>query len=112
MGERGLRLSPVALPFGPFIAMSLGNFQLEHYAEAANAARRAIQANPGFTACHVLFAAALAKSGRIDQAKAAAANVLALQPSFTVGVFCAGFGIPPPLATPLSEALHDAGLPD
>jgi hypothetical protein len=60
----------------------------------------------------VLFAAALAKSGRIDQAKAAAANVLALQPSFTVGVFCAGFGIPPPLATPLSEALHDAGLPD
>jgi len=111
-GERGLRLSPVDLPVGPFIAISLGNFQLEHYAEAANAARRAIQANPSFTACHVLFAAALAKSGRIDQAKAAAANVLALQPSFTVGVFCAGFGIPPPLATPLSEALHDAGLPD
>jgi adenylate cyclase len=111
-GERGLRLSPVDLPFGPFIAISLGNFQLQHYTEAANAARRAIQANPGFTACHVLFAAALAKSGRIDQAKAAAANVLALQPSFTVGGFCAGFGIPPPLATPLSEALHDAGLPD
>ena len=58
-GERGLRLSPVDLPVGPFIAISLGNFQLEHYAEAANAARRAIQANPGFTVCHVLFAAAL-----------------------------------------------------
>ena len=62
-GERGSRLSPVDLPFGPFIAISLGNFQLQHYTEAANAARRAIQANPGFTACHVLFAAALAKSG-------------------------------------------------
>jgi len=112
-GERALRLSPIdPLAFGYFIPMSLGNFQLEHYAEAANAARRAIQANPGFTACHVLFAAALAKSGRIDEARAAAASVLALQPSFTVCGFCAGFGIPPPLATPLSEALHVAGLPN
>ena len=112
-GERALRLSPVdPLAFGAFIPMSLGNFQLEHYAEAANAARRAIQANPGFTACHVLFAAALAKSGRIDEARAAAASVLALEPSFTVCGFCAGFGIPPRLATPLSEALHVAGLPN
>jgi hypothetical protein len=32
----------------------------------------------------VLFAAALAKLGRIDEAKAATARALALQPSFTI----------------------------
>jgi adenylate cyclase len=59
----------------------------------------------------VLFAAALAKLGRIDEAKAATARALALQPSFTISNLCSAVGIPPALATPLSEALNEAGAP-
>jgi len=112
-GERGLRLSPFdAMTFAAHIAISVGHFQLEHFAEAADAARRATQANPRFTYTHVAFAAALGKLGKIDEARQAAARVLALEPGFTISRFCASHAMPVSLATPLSEALRAAGLPE
>jgi hypothetical protein len=59
----------------------------------------------------MLLAASLAKIGRADEAKAAAARVLELQPGFRYSKFLAGAGCTPPLAASLSEALHSAGLP-
>jgi adenylate cyclase len=111
-GERGLRLSPYdALTFMPWLGISLAHFQRGRYAEAIDAARRSIQSNPHLSTTHAAFAAALAKSGRIDEARAAIARALALQPKLAIGGMCAAFGIPPSLATPLSEALHTSGLP-
>ena len=111
-GERGLRLSPHdRLAFMAWVGISLGRFQQERYAEAIDAARRAIQSSPGLSTHHVIFTAALAKSGRLDEARAAGTRVLALQPNFTIDGMCAAFGIPRSLATPLSEALEMAGLP-
>ena len=111
-GERGLRLSPHdRLAFMAWFGISLGHFQRERYAAAIDAARRAIQSNPGLSTPHVIFAAALAKSGRIDEARIAVTRVLALQPNLTINGMCAAFGIPRSVAESLSEALQKAGLP-
>jgi adenylate cyclase len=58
-----------------------------------------------------LLAAALAKLGRMEEAKAAAAQVLALQPSFSSAGFCAAIALPPELTEALTTAWREAGLP-
>jgi adenylate cyclase len=81
------------------------------YEEAATAARRAIQSNPGFSLPHTLLAVSLIGLGQVAEAHAAATRVLTLLPNFTIAGFCAGFAIPAALAVPLTEACHTAGLP-
>ena len=112
-GERGQRLSP----FDPFAyagwhGVFAGNFQLGRYEDAANAARKSVQSNPGFSISHMLLAGALAKLGRIDEAKAAAGRALELQPGFRIGEWCAAIDLTPAIAVPLSEALRAAGFPE
>ena len=58
------------------------------------------------------LAAALTKLGRIDEAKAAVARVLALQPAFSIGEWCAALDPAPEIAAPFTEALRAAGLPE
>ena len=60
----------------------------------------------------MMLAAALVKLGRINEAKAAAERVLALQPNFSSSGQCAAVGCVPVLAAPFIEALRAAGLPD
>jgi len=59
---------------------------------------------------HMLLAASLVKSGQLEQGKRAAAQVLALQPSYTFGKHFAAVNCAPALAASLSEALRAAGL--
>jgi adenylate cyclase len=111
--DRAMRLSP----FDPyrataFVASAIGHFQYGQYEEAAAAGRKAIQATPGFSVCHMTLAAPLAKLGRLDDAKAAAARVLELQPAFTISGQLTGVGCVPAVAAPFGEALRAAGLPD
>jgi adenylate cyclase len=111
-GEQAVRLSPFdRLIYAAHHGLAMGHFINRRYEEAANAARRAIQSNPGFSLSHMFLAAALAGLGRVAEAKAAAARVLALQPNFRIGEFCAGLAIPAVLAVPLTEACLTAGLP-
>jgi adenylate cyclase len=111
-GERALRLSPFdRVNYSAYQALALGYFMNRRYQEAANAARRAAQANPGFSIMHMLLAASLAAQDRIAEANAAAARVLALQPNFTIERHCAGFAVPSALAVPLTEGCRAAGLP-
>jgi hypothetical protein len=58
-----------------------------------------------------LLAAALAKLGRANDAKAAAAQALVLQPGFSASGFCAALALPDELAKPLTQAWREAGLP-
>jgi|SRR5215471_14513991 len=83
-----------------------------HYDEAASAARKISQSNPNFSMGYVALAAALAKIGRLDEAKAAASRVIELQPSYTISGMCALTPIDAMLAASLSEALRAAGLPE
>ena len=111
-GQRGLRLSPYdALAFLAWFGISLGHFQLGRFSEAIEEARRSIQSNPHLSTTHAVLAAALAKLGRLDEAREAAARVRALQPTFTITLMSVAYGIPSSLAVPLSEALKAAGLP-
>ena len=110
--ERALRISPFdRLSYIAYQALAIGHFLRGRYDEAAHAARRAIHSNPSLSVSHSLLAAMLAKLGRIDEAKAMAPQVLALDPSFSAARFCAAIGIPIVLAEPLTEAWSAAGLP-
>lgn len=111
-GERALRLSPFdPMRFAALLSVTLGHFQRGEYEEAALAAHKVFQANPFWSLGHVLLAATQARLERLDAARSAAQRVLELQPGFTVSGLCASFDIQPSIATPLTEALIDAGLP-
>ena len=111
--ERGLRLSP----FDPwrataYLALSLGYFHGGRYDNALAAARKCVQASPGFSIAHMMLAAALAKVGLIEEAKPVAAKVLELQAGFRYGRHFAGLAVAPDLAAALSDALQMTGLPE
>ena len=112
-GERGLRLSPFdSWAFAAHGSVMLGHFQHGRYEQAANAAYKAVQSNPGHSINHVLLAASLAKLGQVDAAKAAAARVLELHPTFRYSRQFSGVDCAPALAAPLNEALRVAELPE
>jgi adenylate cyclase len=112
-GEKALRLSPLdPLSWNSWNAVCLGHFQQSQYADAANAIRKGIQCNPNFSIAYMFQAGALAKLGRIDEARTSAARVLALQPGFTIGGWCRALDPVPAIAEPLTEALRAAGLPE
>jgi tetratricopeptide (TPR) repeat protein len=108
-----MRLSP----FDPWAwsachALTLGYFHRGRWEEAAKAAIKAVQLNPGHSISHMLLAAPLVKLGRLEEARAAAVRVLELQPTFRYSRQFAGVNCAPALATALGEALCVAGLPE
>ena len=110
--QRALRISPFdRLNYAAYHALAAANFLRGRYEDAANAARRAVQSIPGMSVPYCHLAAALAKLGRLDEAKKAAAQVLALQPSFSAARFCEAIGFPSALAEALTHAWRDARLP-
>ncbi|WP_434730093.1 winged helix-turn-helix domain-containing tetratricopeptide repeat protein [Rhizobium binae] len=111
-GERALRLSPFdPWAWSAFHALMLGHFHLGHDDEAVKAAYRAVQHNPRHSISHMLLAAALAKLGRLGDARSAAARVLELQPAFRYSMQFSGVDCDPALAASLGAALDIAGLP-
>lgn len=111
--EKGMRLSPFdSWAFAAFDAQALGHFHRGRYEAACHAAYRAVQANPRHSITHVQLAAALARLGRLQEAKAAAARVLELHPTFRYGRQFAGVNCDPALASSLGDALRIAGLPE
>lgn len=111
--ERGMRLSPFdSWAFAAFDAQAMGHFHRGRYEEACRAAYRAVQANPRHSITHVQLAAALAKLGRLHEARTTAARVLELHPTFHYGRQFQGVNCAPALAASLGEALRIAGLPE
>jgi TolB-like protein len=112
-GERGIRLSPFdPWAFAAFHALTLGHFQRGRYEVAADAAYKAVQSNPAFSFSYMLLAAPLAKLGRLEEAKVAAARALELQPALRYSRHFAGVDCAPALAASLSDALRMTGLPE
>jgi TolB-like protein len=110
---RGIRLSPFdPWAFAAYDAQALGHFHLGRYDDAAAAARRSNRANPAHSITYVQLAAALAKLGRLPEARAAAARVLELQPTFRYSRQFSGVNCAPDLAAAMAEALSAAGLPE
>lgn len=112
-GERGLRLSPLD-PWrsSAFLSFAFAKFHRGRFEEATADARKSIQSSPTFSIPYVSLTASLAKLGRLQEAKAAAARVLELQPVFRYKRFLTSVNCEPTLAAALSEALHAVGLPE
>jgi tetratricopeptide (TPR) repeat protein len=111
--ERGMRLSPLdPWAFAAFDAQALGHFHLGRYDKAAHAAYKSVHANPAHSITYVQLAAALAKLGRLEEAKAAAAKVLELHPTFRYSRQFAGVDCAPALTASMGEALRAVGLPE
>jgi len=111
--ERGMRLSPFdPWAFAAFDAQAMSHFLRGRYDEANRAAYRSVQANPAHSITYVQLAATLAKLGRLEEARAAAARVLELHPTFRYSRQFAGVNCAPALAEALGEALRAAGLPE
>jgi tetratricopeptide (TPR) repeat protein len=100
------------LNFLPNCALAIANFHAARYAEAADAARSAIESTPRFSFPHAYLAAALVRLGRGEEAKAVAQRVLALQPTFTVRGVSAIVGHEPAVFSAFAEAWREAGLPE
>ena len=112
--ERGMRLSPFdSWAFAAFDAQAMSHLLRGRYDEACRAAYKSVQANPTHSIItYVQLAAALAKLGRLDDARVAAARVLELHPTFRYSRQFAGVNCAPALATALGDALRAAGLPE
>lgn len=111
--ERGMRLSPFdSWAWAAFDAQAMGHLVRGRYDEACRAAYKSVQANPAHSITYVQLTAALAKLGRLEEAKAAAARVLELQPAFRYSRQFAGVNCAPALAEALGDALRSAGLPE
>jgi tetratricopeptide (TPR) repeat protein len=112
-GGQAIRLSPFdPWKWSAYHAVTLGNFCQGLYAEAAEAAYKSVQLNPEHSISYMLLTASLVKLGRIEDAKAAAARVLELQPEFRYSRQFAGVDCAPGLAVGLGKSLAVAGLPE
>jgi tetratricopeptide (TPR) repeat protein len=111
--ERGMRLSPFdPWAFAAYDAQVLGYFHCGRYEDAASAAYKSNRANPAHSITYVQLTAALAKLGRLAEARAAAAKVLQLHPTFRYSRQFSGVNCAPALAASMAEALSAAGLPE
>ncbi len=110
--KRGIRLSPYdPLIYLPYVGLAIAHFFAGDFVESANAASRASAANPRFSVPRCLRTAALARLGRLDEARAMAAVLLELQPGFTISGLIAGKSTTPQRLGIWAEALDQAGLP-
>jgi len=111
--QRALRLSPFdSLNFWPNIALALAYFHTQRYGDAADAARSAIESNPGFGILRAVLTAALMRLGRVEEAKAAARGVLECDPSWTIHGHRDIVGFEPTVFRPLADAWREVGLPE
>ena len=82
-GERHMRLDPFYAPIAPGF-LGLAHYLLRQYAQALPLLRECVSRAPNFRAVHVLLAATHAQLGNIEQAAAEAAEVLRIDPKYTI----------------------------
>lgn len=111
--QRALRLSPFdPWKFIAYRSLALAHFVIAEYERAAEAARKAIQFNPGFGSSYLLLAAPLMKLGRREEAALAVARLMEREPAFRLSGQLKGVGCAPALARALMDALLGSGVPE
>jgi adenylate cyclase len=111
--EAYMRLDPF---YSPIASASLGlaHYMLEQYAQGLSALRDCVSRSPNLRAGHNWLAATYARLGQLEQARAEVAEVLRIQPSFTISG-TARWTMPFKSAQDgkhLFEALRMAGVPE
>jgi adenylate cyclase len=113
--ERALRLSPLDRGlFAYYSALNLAHYSHGSYEEAVRWGKLSASENPLYTANLRYLVAALAALDRLDEARAAAATLLQLEPDFRLGSFeraLQPFRVPE-ISAKFMEHLRKSGLPD
>ena len=78
-----MRLDPFYLPVASFV-LAFAHYMLKQHAQALVLLRDYVAQAPTFRAGHGLLAATYAQLGQVEEARAEAAEVLRLGPSFTI----------------------------
>jgi len=115
--QEALRLSPVDTFAHQWIFFAgLGKQQIGAYEDAVVQFRRAVEVNRNHPLAHFFLAAALALLGRLDEARAAAQEGLALDSTFTVRRYRAGPSTDDPTYLAgrerNAEGMRKAGVPE
>ena len=111
--QRALRLGPFdSLIWRAHHALSIAYFDSHRYGDAADSARSVIAANSAYSLPRAILAAALVRSGRLDEARAAARTVLEYEPSFTIHGTARYAELEPAVFRPMADAWREAGLPE
>ncbi len=82
--EANIRLDPFQPLFGSFSQMGLANYLLKRYGEAVRLLRECASRLPNLQWPHLFLAAAYAQAGQLEEARAEAAEVLRINPGFTI----------------------------
>jgi tetratricopeptide (TPR) repeat protein len=115
--QEALRLSPRDSHAYEWMAsLAATKLNLGAYAEAAQWARRSIEANRNLPLAHLWLAAALAQLGRLDEARQAVQPGLALAPGLTIARYRAGVQTDSPTYLAqrerIIEGMRKAGVPE
>jgi TolB-like protein len=113
LAERAIRLSPL----DPFAYLFEHLLSQAHYldgdaAAALRWAERSLASNARHAPNQRVLIAALVALGRIEEARAAAAGLLATDPGFRLSAFAARTPLPEPVRGAFCARLREAGLPD
>jgi adenylate cyclase len=109
--ERAIRMSPVdPLLHRSFTGMGYALIELGRFDEAIAAGKKALRQNPSFSTAYRCLASAFTHLGRDEEAREAAAHLLATDPAFTISGYVARGG--QSNSTLLIEGLRKAGLPE
>ena len=82
--EANMRLDPFQPLMSEPIGLGMANFTLERYGEAVRLLRECSSCLPNVQSPHVILAAAYGQSGQLEEARAEAAEVLRINPGFTI----------------------------
>jgi adenylate cyclase len=82
--EANIRLDPFQPLFGSFSQMGLANYLLKRYGEAVRLLRECASRLPNLQWPHLFLAAAYAQARQLEEARAEAAEVLRINPGFTI----------------------------
>src|SRR5262245_32222755 len=85
VGEAHMRLDPFYLPVA-LAWVGFAYYGLGRYAEALLTGRECVARAPNFRSGHGLLAATFARLGRMEEARAAAAEILRIEPKYTISV--------------------------
>ncbi len=119
-GEEAVRRAPMAIqlsPFDPNMYAFTSHAGAAHavagqYDQAIDYCRRSLRENRMFNSSHRILTISLALAGRIEEARAAASQLLELEPTLTVGGFRTRYpGSGSPHASRFCDALLHAGVP-
>jgi adenylate cyclase len=107
-----MRLDPFAPPFLSSGCMGVGKFMLKRYGEAVRWLRECTLCMPNVQWPHAWLAAGYARLGQLEEAGAEAADVLRINPSFTIESWkCTTPFKDPKDLEHLIDGLRKAGLP-